>query len=29
MVVKLKNILKYPVPKIVENYIAENITNGR
>ena len=29
MVVKIKNILKYPVPKIVENYIVENITNGR
>ena len=29
ILVQLKNILKYPVPKIVENYIAENITNDR
>ena len=29
ILIQLKNILKYPVPKIVENYIAENITNDR
>jgi A/G-specific adenine glycosylase len=29
VLVQLKNILKYPVPKIVENFIAENITNDR
>ena len=29
ILIQLKNILKYPVPKIVENYIVENITNDR
>ena len=29
MIVKLKNILSYPVPKIVENYIVQNLTNVR
>lgn len=27
--VNIQDILKYPVPKIVENYITQNITNGR